>query len=134
MNRTDTFDSTPKETVLEEAQRLIFGDRRQDYGHPLDDYTRTAGMVNAAFADLLKRPFTAEEIMMIMIMVKISRYRVVPKRDSLVDGAGYFGCIAEAIEERKRRLQATAEKIHPHRHELEDAARNLDPALRQIEL
>lgn len=107
--RTDTFPSTPKESVLEEAQRLIFGDRRQDYGHPLDDYTRTAGMVNAAFSDVLLRPFLPEEIMMIMIMVKLSRYREVPKRDSLVDGAGYFGCMAEAVEERARRLNPTPE-------------------------
>ena len=106
MQRTDNFPSTPKESVLEEAQRLIFGDRRQDYGHPLDDYTRTAGMVNAAFADILVRPFAPEEIMMIMIMVKLSRFRVVPKRDSLVDGAGYFGCIDEARQERARRAQA----------------------------
>ncbi len=102
-NRTDQFPSTPKESILEEAQRLIFGDRRMDYGHPLDDYTRTANMFNAAFADLLKRPFQPEELMIVMIIVKLSRFRNEPKRDSTVDGAGYFGCIGEAGEERLRR-------------------------------
>lgn len=108
-DRTDQFPGTPQETILEEAQRLIFGDRRMDYGHPLDDYTRTANMFNAAFADKIKTPFTPEELMLVMILVKISRFRVVPKRDSLVDGAGYFGCIAEAQDERKRREQQTSQ-------------------------
>lgn len=97
--------SKGKETVLEEAQRLIFGDRRQNYGHPLDDYTRTAGMFNALFGHKLKEPFAPEELMQVMILVKLSRYQEVPKRDTLVDGAGYFGCIAEAREERERRAR-----------------------------
>lgn len=95
--------SADRESILLEAQRLIFGDRRQEYGHPLDDYTRTAGMVNSCFAHILKRPFTAEELMMVMVLVKMSRYQETAKRDTLVDMAGYCGTIGEAQAERKRR-------------------------------
>jgi len=91
------------ESILQEAQRLIFGDRREEYGHPLDDYTRTAGMVNACFAHILKRPFTPEECMTFMILVKVSRYQETAKRDTLVDMAGYCGTIGEAQAERARR-------------------------------
>lgn len=94
------------EPILLEAQELIFGARRKEYGHPLDDYTRTAGMVNACFAHILTRPFTAEEVMTIMILVKVSRYQETAKRDTLVDMAGYCGTIGEAQAERARRAQA----------------------------
>lgn len=92
------------ESVLQEADRLINGDRRGSYGHPLDDYTRTAGLINAALAHKLKEQFTAEDVMLCMVLVKISRFVHQPEhRDSLVDAAGYLGCIELATDERKAR-------------------------------
>jgi hypothetical protein len=96
-----------QKSVLLEANELIFGDRRHDYGHPIDDYTRTAGLINAEFADQLKTPFTPEDVMLMMILVKVSRHHNRPKRDNLVDIAGYAGCIHECGEERKRREAKT---------------------------
>lgn len=92
-----------QESILEEAQRLIHGARREKYGHPLDDYGRTAALINAEFSDKLKEPFTPEEAMIIMVLVKLSRQRNQPQRDNLVDAAGYLGCIELAEDERKRR-------------------------------
>ena len=80
------------QSILQEAEALINGDRRSSYGHPLDDYTRTAGMVNAAFADKLKEPLTPEDMMMVMVLVKLSRQRNRPKRDNLVDA-----CVISAV-------------------------------------
>lgn len=95
--------SMKPESILAEAERLTEGDRQNSYGNPLDDYSRTAGMINSAFAHKLKEPLTPEDIMLCMIMVKISRECHEHKRDNVVDIAGYANCIDMAIEERKRR-------------------------------
>jgi hypothetical protein len=91
------------ESINHEADRLIHEDRREVYGHCLDEYTRLAGMVSAAFAHKLKESFSAEDMLMFMVLLKASRVIHNPKRDSLVDLAGYTGCIADAMEERARR-------------------------------
>lgn len=96
-------DIQPEESILQEAQRLIHGARRAFYGHPLDDYTRTVGLFNAAFAHKLKEPLTPEEMMLAMILVKVSRQVNKPGRDNLTDIAGYAGCIEESGRERERR-------------------------------
>lgn len=88
-----------KETVLEEAQRLVHGQRNQDYGHPLDDYTRTAKMWSA----ILGFEVTAEKAILCMCAVKISRQCNHPKRDNMTDLAGYAACEQMTIEERERR-------------------------------
>lgn len=91
------------ESTLQEAHRLTHGPRRADYGHPLDDYTRTAGMVSALLAHKLKEPLLAEEVTMIMQCVKLSRHVNAPKRDNMVDEAGYAWATWEIKEERDRR-------------------------------
>lgn len=95
--------ATPTESTLQEAHRLTHGPRRSDYGHPLDDYTRTAGMVSALLAHKLKEPLTAEDITQIMQCVKMSRHANAPKRDNMVDAAGYAWATWEIKEERDRR-------------------------------
>ena len=93
------------ESVLLEAQSLVHGNRGADYGHPLDDYTRTAAMVSGMLEHILIRPIQADEMIMVMICVKLSRQVNKPKRDNTVDGAGYFECLQMAIDEYKRRNQ-----------------------------
>lgn len=82
------------ETILQEAQRLVFGERQADYGHPIDDFTKTAGMWSAAFG----WDVNPEDIPLAMIMVKISRERNRAKRDNAVDIAGYAGTLAMVRE------------------------------------
>jgi len=89
-----------RESVLIEAQGLVHGDRNAAYGSPLSDYTRTAGMVSAMLAHKLKEPLSAEDLICVMICVKLSRQQNKPKRDNAVDGAGYFECLQWAIDDR----------------------------------
>ncbi len=88
------------ETILEEAQRIVYGDRQANYGHPMDDYTRTAAMVSGMLAHKLKEPLSAEDMALVMCQVKISRQVNKPKRDSMVDLAGYAACVQRIVDRR----------------------------------
>lgn len=93
-------DKAPSETILEEAQRLIFGDRGADYGHPREDFAKTAKMWTGTLLPKLKegQEVSAKEVGLCMMQVKISREVNKPKRDNMADAAGYAGCVA-MIEE-----------------------------------
>lgn len=78
------------ETVLEEAARLVGGHRGSAYGHPADDFARTAALWTALLGDRLTAPLSADDVPALMRMVKESRLRQSPRhRDSLTDIAGY---------------------------------------------
>lgn len=85
--------------VLEEANKLVHGDRNADYGHPIDDFTRTAQMWSA----ILGVTVSAEQVGLCMCAVKISRQCNKPKADNLVDLAGYAETVNMVINERGRR-------------------------------
>lgn len=74
------------ETILQEAQRLVHGDRGANYGHPIEDFTRTGRMWGA----ILGIPDVAPELVgLCMVALKMSREVHKPKRDNRVDLAGY---------------------------------------------
>ena len=100
------------QSVLLEAQGLVHGDRNASYGHPLDDYTRTAGMVSSMLAGKLKEPLTPEDMILVMCCVKLSRQINRVKRDNLVDLAGYAECAQWVIDERLRRANESSPSAH----------------------
>ena len=93
------------QNILEEANELVNGARQASYGHPLDDFSRTAGMISAMLAHKLKEPISAEEIGLIMCCVKISRQINRAKRDNLVDLAGYACTVEMVLNEKFKREQ-----------------------------
>ena len=77
------------ENVLEEADRLVYGERGDCYGHPLIDYTKTSKF----WSVILGVEVTPEQAIMCMITLKLSREMNAPKRDNRVDIAGYAECL-----------------------------------------
>lgn len=91
------------ETILQEAQRLVHGNRGADYGHPIVDYKATGRMWGAILERWLgvEIPDIDPRICCaMMVAVKLSREAGKHKRDNLVDAAGYAEC-AKMIAERQ---------------------------------
>ena len=83
------------ESTLQEAHRLVYGDRGEDYGHPSDDYGRTVAIFNAWTGHNLS---TLDGVRF-MHAVKLSRQIESPtKRDHYVDASGYMDCSWQVIE------------------------------------
>lgn len=83
------------ETCLQEAQRLVYGERGAAYGHPYDDYKRTVDAFNA----LTNATLTPAEGVLFMLCVKLSRAQHSPnRRDHYVDLAGYAECLYRVQE------------------------------------
>jgi hypothetical protein len=95
-----------EESILDEAKRIVHGERGENYGHPFEDFSRTAQIWSA----VLDIDVTPEQVALCMIGVKISREVNRPKRDNIVDGAGYFETLEMVKQERSRRESMMA---HP---------------------
>lgn len=91
--------------MLREAEKLITGDRNNQYGPPTQDFQRTADLLNAlgykrldaegVFHDIL-----SSDVALIIAQVKVSRLmHSRGKRDSWVDLAGYAACGYECAAE-----------------------------------
>lgn len=93
-------------SVLAEAQKLVDGDRNTTYGHPLDDFTRTA----ALWSPIVGVEVTAEQVGACMIAVKLSRECHRPGRDNRVDIAGYAECLQAVHDGRERQHDAGNER------------------------
>lgn len=93
------------ETILQEAERLTNGDRNADYGHPLDDFRKTAEMWSAYLNSKHNAgiELDPEDVGFMMVLLKISRHMHMPKRDNLVDAAGYINTVAMCEVERINR-------------------------------
>jgi len=88
--------------MLHVAEELINGQRQADYGDKLRNFTQIAMGVQMVLATKL-RPgvqITAFDVGLIMNQVKIARLAKSPEHhDSLVDVAGYAGCLDKVKSE-----------------------------------
>lgn len=92
---SEVFLVRPTESILEEAQRLVHGDRQHTYGHPIADFTRTGRIWGA----ILGVPDIDPRFVALMMGgVKMSREVNKHKRDNLVDLAGYAETAAMVAE------------------------------------
>jgi hypothetical protein len=90
-------------SILSEANTIVNGDRRADYGHPIDHFGRTIGMINSCFADYLKKPLLPHHWSQMISLDKQARCMESPeKRDHWVDIPGYAHCGYLCVEEEKK--------------------------------
>ena len=91
--------------TLETAAEYVAGPRSHDYGHPLDNHSRTAilwrAYLHARFG--VDLDLNAEDVCWLMTDLKRSREMNRPTFDGPVDVAGYAANVAEVRAERERR-------------------------------
>ena len=78
-----------RDQVIDEAKRLISGDRRDQYG---DDTFKTLAVMWSAY---LSADIKSHQVAEMLALLKIARNRHKPKLDSYIDGIGYLAFAAE---------------------------------------
>ena len=90
-----------RENVLDEAKKCVCGQRQQDYGTPEDNFTTIANLWSdyliAAHPEMAVSlgDITAEDVAIMMALLKIARIARGSTPDSFVDLAGYAACAGE---------------------------------------
>lgn len=88
-------------TILEEAQTIIYGDREETYGRPDKNLNAIAALwtqylhINTKLTE--HSSVTANDVCMMMMLLKIARQANAFKRDNLVDVCGY-AALADRLE------------------------------------
>jgi hypothetical protein len=81
--------------ILDDAFKLINGDRQSSYGSPKECHDRVAIL----WSVYLKKQITAADVCMLMALLKIGREVNKPNRDNALDACGYLGIYHDLIEE-----------------------------------
>ena len=84
----------PGADILMDAYALITGPRQAAYAHPVEDYTKVTDIFHALTGVRL----SLEQGILFMVAIKLARLRTNMDDgrmhwDSLVDAAGYLGCL-----------------------------------------
>lgn len=93
---------TPRQSVLDEASKIIHAERNKMYGSPYENHKAIAALFNAATGMEL----TAREAAVFMICVKLSRMATSPEhRDHYVDLIGYAAIAWECTKLEEEQCQ-----------------------------
>lgn len=83
--KVEEMEDIVNESILQEADRIVNGDRQMDYSDPVENFKHIARIASA----ILRKDLTASDCCTVMIAVKKARESYKHKRDNLVDDAGY---------------------------------------------
>lgn len=87
-------------SILQEADEVAGVDRSRDYGHPYENHKRIADIWSVQLGPKLNKPIEPREVALMMVGLKLAREVNAPKRDNLVDAAGYVKCV-DMIDQRE---------------------------------
>lgn len=80
---------------LEQAARLVAGDRQSQHGDKRENFQNIADLWSA----YLGAHITAEDVPLMMSLMKIARTKTGSHNpDDYLDGAGYLGCAGEVAD------------------------------------
>ena len=86
---------------LDEAKRVITGERQDQYGSPEDSFSVIAGYWDVYLQNCNTRALSALDVAHMMALFKIARCTgQAPKRDNYIDGQGYLAIAADRLVER----------------------------------
>ena len=85
-----------RESILNEAARLITEDRKQSYGHPRINHDRIAKL----WSVILEKEISIDQVAICMAMVKAARLVESPDHlDSYIDATAYFAIAGQLATE-----------------------------------
>jgi hypothetical protein len=105
--------------LLEQASKLIGGDRQEDYGDKLTNHQNIANL----WSVFLKTTITAHDVAICMALVKVARLMNQHKKDSYIDMAAYAAIAGE--------IEARTDKDISFESEGERRGRQTSEAIRQ---
>lgn len=81
-----------RKEILEEAARIVTGERQNQYGDAEDSF----GLIAGLWGDYLNHPVSSKDVALMMILLKVAREKGGNgKADNWVDIAGYAACGGE---------------------------------------
>lgn len=94
------------DSILTEAQKVIYGDREQTYGAP----DRNLQIIASFWSTYLQYDVTVDDVCNMMILLKVARLKNSPTHhDSQVDICGYAALMERVQNFRKENTPTTKE-------------------------
>lgn len=96
--------ATDTKTLADQAKKLVYGDRNQQYGSPAKDYERVSKVWSGLLCNKLKdgESITAEEALIMMTALKLCREFHKHKEDNVIDAHGYLLCLDWVIKDSQK--------------------------------